>query len=456
MIKRIFSLVLLMLCLQSSRAQVDLTLGSLRRLHQSTYLNPAFIPGPTTSIGIPVLSNLFIHSNIAGFDAGRVLSSLDPTKYLNAETFYAKLDQDRVGTRLNFATDLFHVRFTVRNYSIGIHAASKVTANVLMSKDLLGFALIGNKPFAGKTAHLGDNDFSLLAYSEAGVSVAREFRRWTVGARVKYLLGHASISATNMKLDYTTGERSYDETKVNFGGTINTNSFIYALDTLNGVLSSDTVMDFAHFLATGNRGAAIDIGATFQVSPRLMVHAAANDIGAITWKSKPYNYHIEAKEVIFKGFTSYNDLSDSASQKRFLDSLGALFDPSVTQHAFTTWLPARFIAGADYDLTLRDRIGIMLQATYFNNALVPGYAFSYTRRAGTNWDLTANYNVFNNSWVNFGFGTAVKWGAFQLFLVQDDLLFYFLPETGRNFYLRFGFNLVWDRNLNPHPRGRAF
>jgi uncharacterized protein DUF5723 len=81
---------------------------------------------------------------------------------------------------------------------------------------------------------------------------------------------------------------------------------------------------------------------------------------------------------------------------------------------------------------------------------------SYTRQVGTNWDISANYSIFNRSYANVGLGTVIKWGAFQIFLIQDDIMYYFFPKSGRNVYVRFGFNLVWGSNLNPHPRGRGF
>lgn len=104
----------------------------------------------------------------------------------------------------------------------------------------------------------------------------------------------------------------------------------------------------------------------------------------------------------------------------------------------------RYFAGADYDLTMRDRVGFLFQGQQTPASFNPAYTLSYTRKVGSNWDITANYSIFNGTYSNVGLGTAVKWGAFQIYVIQDDIMIYIRPGQAQTLYFRFGFNLVWS------------
>jgi hypothetical protein len=55
---------------------------------------------------------------------------------------------------------------------------------------------------------------------------------------------------------------------------------------------------------------------------------------------------------------------------------------------------------------------------------------------------------------NVGIGTAVKMGAFQFYIIQDDILLYFKPATSQSFYFRMGLNLVWSEYTGAKISGK--
>jgi hypothetical protein len=184
------------------------------------------------------------------------------------------------------------------------------------------------------------------------------------------------------------------------------------------------------------------LGGTYHITPRLKLSASAIDIGAINWKNKTYNYDLNNVDVTFKGFT-YMQAKDSATRAQFADSLKNLVKTHSSQNAYSTPLVSRFFVGADYDLNLRNRVGFMFQLQYYINTYIPSYTFSYSHKFGTNWNVHTNYSYYNHTFANLGLGTSIKWGAFQMYVMQDDILFYFLPSNAHTAYIRFGCNLVW-------------
>jgi len=122
----------------------------------------------------------------------------------------------------------------------------------------------------------------------------------------------------------------------------------------------------------------------------------------------------------------------------------------VSNNGILSALVSKYYLGADYDLTLRDRVGFLVQDNILTRCCACSY-FSLYAQVRTNWDVTTNYSYVNGSFVNLGLGTAVKWGAFQIYFIQDNVLLYMLPDRARSVYLRLGFNLVWGA-LPKRPR----
>jgi hypothetical protein len=434
-------------------AQGDMTLYSLRGLQQSTYLNPAFMPDYDLSVGVPVLSNLFVGAQVSGFDMNTVKSSIDATNYLDIGSLYSNMNSNVFGVKAFVQTDIFHYRQQFGHYQVSLYSGMRTNGQVLLSKEFIGFPAYGNGNFAGQTLHFDGNSIQLSSYVETGLGVAREFERFTVGARVKLLNGIVNLSTQNLALNYSTGSPSYNSTRITTGGTLNTSGLPFLQDTLNGVPNPDKDFKTSNVNPADNIGFAVDLGATYYVTPRLNVHAAAIDLGYINWKSHPYNYDLSNMDISLVGM-AVNQIRYDSLRSKYSDSLQTIvknvLKSKTTMNAYSIPLVSRFVAGADYDLSLRDRVGAIVQVRYFDGMFFPSYTLTYSRKVGSNWNIATNYSYYNNSFVNLGLGTSVKWGAFQLYFIQDDILFYFLPASGRTVYLRFGCNLVWGAQ-----RGRA-
>lgn len=435
-------------------AQPETTTPFLRRLNQATFINPAFIPQYKTSIGLPLpgVSNFYLNANLRGVDLKSITDATD-NNVLSLRKLNENINTDAFGLNLFIHQDIFHVCFPVGKFQLGINLSTRVNSFVEIDKDFLNFAANGNYDFIGQKADFTGMSVYANAYNEFGISLAREFERYTVGARIKYLAGIANVGTDNLSASFTTGLNAYDPIRVQVGGEFKTAGPIpYLMDSINGQKATDEQKKPAINASTftDNVGSAIDLGFTYWVTPRLNVHASIIDLGFINWKVNPHIYRFENVDVTFGGLT-YEQLENADVRDAYVDSLTSLIkDANIDQKSYISWLPSRYFLGADYDLTLRDKVGVMLQAQYFNSQLRPGFTMAYSRKVGTNWDITTNYSYFNGSFANIGLGTAVKWGASQIFFVQDNILAALLPLTTRNVYFRLGFNLVWgEPNSRP-------
>ncbi|MES2559474.1 MAG: DUF5723 family protein [Bacteroidota bacterium] len=457
MSKKYFLLLIVVVCSCTvSWAQPDATLPSLRRVYQSTYFNPGFVPKYRFSVGIPILSNFYLNNSRTGFTLQDVIDCKDEEGLVDLNKFYDKIDEDGIAINTLIQTDIFHVSFPIRKYQIGINSSIKTQTTQAFSKQFIGFLTQGNGYFKGQTAEFKGLDFFNVSYLENGISVARQFRKFSVGVRVKYLQGIAVTETSDLRFSVTTSQNAYDSLTVKSGGKVNTSNVPLLVDSVTGKVANkkDKEFDAADLTAFQNNGYAIDFGFTYQVLPRLMVHGSVMDLGSITWNSRPYNYTLVNADVTLGGFTN-DQLNNNEDRANYTDSIvGLLKEATVTEKSFSTKLRSRYFAGADWDLTFRDRVGFLFQGQSLPSSFYTAYTFSYTRRFGVNWDVTANYTRLNGFANNIGLGTSIKMGAFQFYIVQDDIMFYMKPNTSQTLYLRFGLNLVWSEKTGSKLSGR--
>ena len=431
-----------MLSFIASKAQGDITLYSMPELYQSTYLNPAVISTYNQSIGMPVLSNLGILVQLNGFNLGNVKSNIASDNYFHFTDFSHDINSG-MGVKLNLQTDLLHYSKQFGSYQIGLNVSLRSTNDVYFSKGFIGFIADGNAAYAGQTISLTGTRMNISTFTETGLSVAREFKKFTIGARVKMLNGIANVYTDDVNLNYHTAINSYDLTSVSLSGRVNTSGLPNS--DPNDTSNIDKNFSPSDIKPFDNLGWAFDFGATYHVTPRLKISASAIDLGSINWKNRVYNYDAYNGILYFPGFTVLQ-LRDSVAMKQYTDSLQGLVKSATTKNSYATPLPSRFMLSADFDLTLRDRVGFLLQMYYYLNTYYPSYSINYSRKIGTNWRITTNYSYYNNSFANIGLGTSLKMGAFQVYLIQDDILFYFVPSTTHTIYFRFGCNLVFGEN----------
>jgi hypothetical protein len=417
----------------------------MRGLYQSSYVNPAFAPKYKVSVGLPVISNFHITNTRTGFTMQDVFDCVDSDSLLDFNKFYNKIDGAGIGIQTTMNTDLFHVSFPIGKVQMSVNTGLRTQNTEVISKAFFGFLANGNAYFAGQSQDVDLMKITATNYTETGVSAQRQFGKFSVGVRAKYLQGIAAVQSDALGFTITTGANPYDTLKIRTRGNLRTAGVPLFADSVTNQPKNDDLKQFnaADLTKFANTGFGIDLGLTYQVTPRLMVHGSVVDWGGINWRSNPYHYALTGKEVRFGGFSN-NDFNSDSTRQAFTDSLTKLlYQSTVTTESFRTKLLTRYYVGGDFDLTKRDKVGILYQGQQFPNKLISAYTISYAHKFGRVWDLSANYSRYGGKYSQVGVGTAVKMGPVQLYVITDDILILFKPNNYNYMYFRMGINLVF-------------
>ena len=422
-------------------AQLETTLPSLTRLHQATYCNPAIIPSYKISVGIPALSGIAINLNLSAINANTIIQSMD-TGIINLNKVYVKMNDANLGVGLSTNIELLHVRFKSKKYYYGIHLSNRVTTQVGISKELIGFAAYGNDYFAGRTMDASSTTINALAFNELGFSVARTYKKFNVGIRGKMYQGIAAAQLEKMQFKWQQPNNSTDEITITTEAQLNTSNVPYLFDSLNGQPYKSASPSAGSFLGFKNKGFGFDLGATYDVNNKLRLGASLIDFGYIKWTNETYNYTSNQTKVKFDGMT-YDQINKKGAMGDYADSLLALIKPGGNNKTFTSYLPWRYFLTANYKLNDKNMVGAIIQGRYSLGTMQQAYTINYTHKFGQKVDVTTNYSIINKSYANIGLGLAAKTGAFQWYLIQDNLLAYFAPANAQVITFRFGINLIW-------------
>ena len=115
-------------------------------------------------------------------------------------------------------------------------------------------------------------------------------------------------------------------------------------------------------LGKKNIGLGLDIGATYNISEKLMVSAAITDIGFIKWKKDVTNLQAES-QFEFSGLNMLDVVNGTKTFEELgnemLDSLKNSFIVSDSKVPFTTYLPFGVTLGGSYNLTKSFSLGLL-------------------------------------------------------------------------------------------------
>jgi len=466
---KLLGLLLTVSVIFSANAQFETTMPNMRSLYQSSYINPAFTPEFKFSLGLPVINNLGMQFNLTGIDLNTIAKSIDKetetdasgnavtVNYLNFTKLFKNMD-DALGFNIPMQFDILYLRFPIKGYYFGINSTMKLENSFGVTKEFLGFLTSGNLPAIGQVQNFEMLKTSINSYTEFGLSLSKDYKRFSFGVRAKYLKGIANIRTENIKFIVNTQNQIPYPIEINVSGNIHsagvgvltdadtlTNGSILTADEKNPKTSLTNSLS-----AKGNDGWAFDIGIGYQLSPRINIFASAIDLGAkINWNTSVYNYKLDESKIGFNGL-SYNQAVNGSGG--LVDSLTSKFGTSSVIRdtvGYTSLIPTKYYAGIDYDLSLRDRVTLLFQGIDDPNQkkFYQAYTISYNHRFFRALNITGNYSLKDFTRNDIGFGMSMKFGPLQYYFMADNLITLVNPSIARNLYFRMGFNLVLGRNV---------
>ncbi len=422
----------------SAHAQYELTLPLLTDLAQAAALNPAAVPEHRWQVGVPGLS---VHAHFAhtGFTLNQALE-----RGPRADTLLADRALDRLGRRNRLdagaAVELLSVRGRIGSVFMGVHITERIFGRLTYDDDLLRVLWRGNGDRLGQEITFDRAGLFGQHLREYALSVTYPGEGFSLGLRPKLFYGKASLHTTGQRATWLTPEDlAFSDLRTD-----------YAFYT-----SLPDQVDRDYLMNRENWGLGVDIGATYALSRRVNVSASLRDLGYVRWRTNAEQYVLAdttRAEGLF--FNFFGDTSDRVDD--YLDSLAQIFEPARRAESYRSGLPTRSYLMAEYQTGPRTWASAVLLTEYFRGVRA-AMALNVRHRVSRLFTGTLTYSVQNRKLVNLGGGFIFKPGPLQFFFVTDNFVGLLLPASAMHFDVRFGMNLVFDRDPAKYrDRGRKF
>lgn len=443
---RFFLIIVLLIMVAPVMAQTEFSLYRLNgNLAQANMLNPAFAPNSKVIIGLPVVSSIHFSFDNDGI-AFRDIFKNSETDSLAVDTvsLFSKLKASNQ-IRLNEAIQLFYLGIRGKKgfLSFAIHQVSETRFNY--PGDLVGWAIRGpaSQHYVGKPLDFSNFYGKSIVYNKISLNYARDITpHLRLGVRYNYLLGVAAAESERIN-----GSLLMSADSVSLStGTIQANTAgidFFDQDNLNN-------SDYTNYLLkTKNKGMSIDLGATYDVTDRLTVSAAVNDLGYISWKDYTRNYRIDPITYTFRGFDVLDYINQEPGEeflKSELDSLENLYNATETTGTkFKTSLIGKFYAGVNFKILKVNNFSALLYLDLFQKKINPALSLGYNIQLGRLLNATVGVTYQDGKINNVGGGLALKLTYMQIYATSDRANSFVYPARASRADLHMGMNLVFGK-----------
>jgi Family of unknown function (DUF5723) len=442
-------------------------------LPQNHLINPALRPSNSIYIGLPIVSgiNLNINNNFVNFSdiflkgqpKDSIISFLHPNYDVNK--FLAKIKK-RNSIEPETMIQLLGVGFSLgKDGYIFLDINDRIDGNIVLPVDLFKLALKGNEEFVGRKIDLSSLRGDIKYYREFGLGYSRNITdKLRIGIKGKLLFGIAAASIDNKSLGITVNE-DYSHTldanlAVNMSGPVNV--YMDSKNNIDSIKFDDnrfkTRSGITDFISgKKNMGLGMDIGATYDLTERIIVSASITDLGFIRWKKDVTN--LTAKNQFeFSGLNMLDVINgmktiDQVGQD-MLDSLKNAFVVSKSKTAFTTYLPFGISLGGSYNVTRQFSVGLLSYSRVIGKQIREALTLSANINLGSALSTSLSYTAENHQYDNLGAGLAFRAGVAQFYLLTDRIPLmwnkiknnssnFILPANWNTFNLRLGMNFVF-------------
>lgn len=423
----------------SLHAQSDLSLHFMPRALQTSYTNPAFMNKKLISIGLPGVS---ISGNHTGFSMDDLITPVpgSDSLMLNVDQALSKMD-DRNTLQFNTKVHALDVQVKLGKLQVGVGVGANASGRLNYPKELIELGWKGNEAYIGETMRIGP-EVHAFSYGEIGLSVAYKVtKKLNIGIRGKYLIGVADLSTPRFEAALTTHSKYY-ELSLQTDYQINTSTLdLGTVDEWEDF--SDLKPTFEFDPSQGNRGLALDIGATYEISDRITVAASLIDWGGIKWTDGVTQYSLTGN-ADFSGVdaTVFFD-SDSAEMEAVLDSLLDQLTISSREEAYRTQLTRKIYLSGTFSPIKSLRLSGLYYMSFAQGQTNSAIALSASKDLGKIFTGGLTYSIQNKRFDNIGANILLKLGPIMFYGASDNVLAFLNPKKAQFAHLRFGTNITF-------------
>lgn len=213
----------------------------------------------------------------------------------------------------------------------------------------------------------------------------------------------------------------------------------------------------------GDLGIGFDAGITYYPKKNIQLTASVIDLGFI-------GHSKEVESFTFKGYYEYEGInpnfSGNTTENAYREFREAIPVDTIYDK-YTTWRPAKLNASYQYsfndsrgdedcncgpneELTYKNAVGAQFFMMTTPRTPMMALTAYYRRNLFNNWHVKATYTVDSFSYTNLGLGLSANVGAFNLYLMADNLLEYRDVTKANSLSLQFGLNFVFKDNNNKY------
>ena len=400
------------------------------------FYNPAFQPKTNSYFSLPLLGH-------CSFDAGNNAVKLndllyDPVDLNNNFVNQGKglyelknlLQQNTVlysGFSMNLVSFGFKQSTSFWNFTIN----ERLTGIVSLPKDIVHLILIDSPETIAESYDFTtlQSDFSL--YTEAALGYSKLLNdKWSVGIKMKLLLGHLNLSNTNDNITIQTGVQNW---QINANGSVDVSNLVQ-LEVGNSyqTLSSSFLQNVSEFFKPAGVGAGVDFGFKYHLNQNFDVSGSILDFGFIRWSKDAVNYNYPLNYI---GALNFNDAANNINltdtYNEFINNNPVLVDTftmvvnragttNKTNNAYFSSTSTKFNLALEYNFPKRKfGVGLLWKSQLYKNILISDGTLAFNMRP-TEWlNASLSYtfqNAFNST---FGLGLGLNLGFVNVFVATD-------------------------------------
>lgn len=409
--------------LNSVKAQTPHSAYFLEGMPTAHKLNPAlaceygYVSFPLLgNVNVGVSSNIGVGTFLYPTESGELLNFLDPK--VDAKEFLGSLSsQNKMVTNidLDVLSFGFHKWNGYNTFNVALHSRS----GFQMPKEIFEFFKVGRQSVTEPTVYkIRDINANAISYGEIALGHSHKINeKWSVGAKVKGLIGFANVDANINQMDITM-DNATSQWIINTKGYANASvkGMVVEGTCSEGELQDvvdEITFNSSQFGVTGG-GVAFDLGVAYRPIENLEITASVNDLGFMTWKN---NYYIEtvSSGVVYDGV----DMGNDESFDNFEDQFSELMEfREVEKPVMTSMMKASLNVGAEYSV-LNNAISFgVLSHTRFGKDTYAEGMLAVNFRAKKAFMMSLNGTV-SNMGHSFGALLNVCPKGFNLFLAVD-------------------------------------
>ena len=452
-LRKTILLVVFFVVASAMQAQQVKTMYWLENAPMRHLMNPALQPASNFYLALPAIGYTSLW-------AGNNAMSLSDIADINLQPYPDGVLWDKMPYYLKADVDAY-----VNVLSIGFRFNSKGygTLNIAERASVGG---VVPKAAVGMLMKKGETEFdwkdlraSASLFTDISLGYSHKINhQWSVGGKVKLLLGHAYAQLFVDKMQFTS---SPDMASLNMGGSQYATSVITDIVSGNG-LSYPSTKDMLRSWIPG-AGVAMDLGVTYKPIEHLELSASINDLGFIKWKDGAYSSF--SADKVYTGWDNTDYEEDLYGYEGIImtdlwDMMGDAVQ--VTEPKNTTvlrMLNANIHLGVNGKFW-EDRVGLGVHFNtkfleqYINEEITVGAFF-----CPLNWfNLAASYSLINGRWSNIGaalglapydglmFTLSADYVPLKYAQESDSGLNLMLPYKTQGFNLAFGVAIVAGTN----------